>query len=71
MENLREKSEWSKDWEKIEKVNGPVLRQLVQELQEIHSLTPGAIARILHVEERWIEMVLRQTETEGKNDGQE
>lgn len=53
-----------------EVANISILIRWIGELQKEHGFTASAIARILHVDESWVGLVLRKSETEGKIGGQ-
>jgi len=47
-------------------LNEPTLRLWVLELKVEHSLPAGAIARILHIGKKWVEIVLEQEKEKEK-----
>jgi hypothetical protein len=50
-----------------EAYNHRIFIKMALELEKAHALPPSAIARILHVEEGWVEMILKEN---GRERGQ-
>jgi hypothetical protein len=50
-----------------ESTNRKMLGQMIKELETEHFLTPEAIARVLHIREDYLQMILEQVGKEGED----